>query len=118
MSDVVEEQAEDLVLECEFDEPPEKVWRAVSIGEFRDQWLPERLLADAEPISSVPGAEVRYRMRDDEPPFLASTVTFEVTPLQGGGTRLRIVHRLADELIDNRPRAAANSNGTCMMRAA
>ncbi len=57
-------------------------------------------------------------MRDDEPPFLASTVTFEVRPRSGGGTRLRIIHRLADMQLDGRPRAAANSNRTCLMRAA
>jgi uncharacterized protein YndB with AHSA1/START domain len=118
MSVVDEEQADRLVLEYEFDEPPEKVWRAVSVGELRERWLPDGLLAAVEPVSSVPGAEIRYLLRDDEPPFLASTVTFELRPRSGGGTRLRIVHQVIDARLDGRSRVAANSNGTCLMLAA
>jgi uncharacterized protein YndB with AHSA1/START domain len=118
MSVVDEDQEDTLVLEYEFDDPPEKVWRAVSIGEIRERWLPDSALADAEPVSSVPGEEIRYRMRDDEPPFLGSTVTFEVRPRSGGGTQLRIVHRLTDVRLERRSRAAANSNRTSLMRAA
>jgi uncharacterized protein YndB with AHSA1/START domain len=118
MSSAVDGEGTDaLVLEYDFDEPPEKVWRAVSVPELREKWLPQELLADGEPVSSVPGKEVRYRMRDDAPPFLESNVTFEVSPRSGGGARLRIIHRLADARIDRRPPAAANSNRT-LMRAA
>jgi uncharacterized protein YndB with AHSA1/START domain len=105
-----------LVLEYEFDEAPEAVWRAVSEAELREKWLPERLLADGEPLSEVPGEEVRYRMRDDEAPFLASTVTFEVKPRSDGGTRLRIVHRLDDARLAAGP-PAANGNTTLMLAA-
>ncbi len=108
MSDANEEQA--LVLDYEFDEPPEKVWRALSTPALRERWLPEEHLADAEPIASVPGEKIDYRMREDEAPFRAGIVTFEVRPRQDGGTRLRIVHRLAP--------TAANDNRTCLMRAA
>ena len=111
-----EEATDELVLEYDFDDPPENVWRAVSVPALRERWLPKELLADAEPVSSAPGAEICYRMRDDEPPFLASTVTFEVSPRSGGGTRLRIVHRLADARLDRRPQAA-NGNRP-LMRAA
>ena len=108
MSDADEEQA--LVLDYEFDEPPEKVWRVLSTPALRERWLPDEHLADAEPVSSVPGEEVGYRMREDEPPYLPSIVQFEVRPRQDGGTRLRIVHQLAS--------TAANDNPTCLMRAA
>lgn len=117
MSGVDDDQADVLVLDYEFDEPPEKVWRAVRTDELRERWLPDNLLADSRPVSSIPGEEVRYRMRDDQPPFLASTVAFEVRPRSGGGTRLRIVHRLADARLDRRPPTAANRNRT-LMRAA
>ena len=117
MSDGTTNQADGLVLEYEFEEPPQKVWRAVSVPELRERWLPERLLEDTEPVSSVPGEEVSYRMRDDEPPFLGSTVTFAVSPRSDGGTRLRIIHRLEDARLAHRP-LAANGNGTCLMRAA
>jgi uncharacterized protein YndB with AHSA1/START domain len=86
----------DLVFEYELDAPPEKVWRALSIPAFREKWLPQEALVSAEPVSSVPGKEVRFGMREDEPPFLESAVTFQVLPNVDGGTRLRIIHELAD----------------------
>jgi uncharacterized protein YndB with AHSA1/START domain len=62
-----EKQAEDLVFEYELDAPPEKVWRAISTPGFRDKWLPREDLADADPVSTAPGGEIRYAMRDCEP---------------------------------------------------
>ena len=61
-----------IVLEYELDEPPQKVWRAVSCPELREAWLPKEALAQPEATHLVPGQEVRYRMRDSEPPFLES----------------------------------------------
>ena len=58
------EQTTELVFEFELDAPPEKVWRAISLPEFREKWLPQEDLVDAEPISSAPGEEVSYRMKD------------------------------------------------------
>ena len=114
-----EEPAEDLVLEYELDAPPEKVWRAISSEELREQWLPEGDLAEAEPVSSTPGEEVRYRMRENAPPFLESIVTFQIAPAAGGGTRLRIIHGLTDAgLLRRRAPRAANSNRACLLRAA
>jgi uncharacterized protein YndB with AHSA1/START domain len=112
------EQADHLVLDYDLDAPPEKVWRALSIAEFREKWLPTAALADAEPVGSAPGEEVRYRMRDDEPPFLESVVTFRLRPNADGGTHLKIIHRLADARLQLQPPRAANSNGRCLMRAA
>lgn len=119
MSDIeAEERTNDLVLEYELDAPPEKVWRAISIPALREKWLPNRSLADAEPVSSTPGEEIRYGMREAEPPFLDSVVTFQLSPNETGGTRLRIVHGLADARQLRRPLRAANNNGSCRMRAA
>jgi uncharacterized protein YndB with AHSA1/START domain len=111
-------QTTDLVLEFELDAPPEKVWRAISIPAVRRKWLPNGELAEAEPVSSKPGTEIRYRMRDGEPPFLESVVTFQVIANDVGGTRLRIVHGLADARLERRPPRAANNNWSCVMRAA
>lgn len=113
-----ERQEKDLVLECELDAPPEKVWRAISIPAFRDKWLPGQELADAAPISTAPGEEVSYRMRDDEPPFLMGIVTFQVRPDANGGTILRIVHGLTDTRLAPKIPPAANSNASLMMLAA
>ena len=113
-----EAQANDLVLEYELDAPVEKVWRAISIPAFREKWLPTQDLVDAKPVSSVPSEEVRYRMRDDEPPFLESTVTFQVLPNAVGGTKLRIIHGPVDIRLQLKPPRAANNNWPCLMRAA
>jgi uncharacterized protein YndB with AHSA1/START domain len=113
-----EERTTDLVFDYELDAPVEKVWRALSIPAFREKWLPGAGLADAAPLSAAPCEEIRYRMRDDEPPFLESVVTFQVTPNADGGTRLRIIHGLVDARLARDPPKAANSNSPCLMRAA
>ena len=113
-----EGQTKGLVLEYELDAPPEKVWRAISIDAFREKWLPKGELADDEPVFSAPGEEVRYRMRDNEPPFLESIVVFQVRPNADGGTILRIIHGLVDARLTRQPPTAANNNRACFMRAA
>jgi uncharacterized protein YndB with AHSA1/START domain len=113
-----EGETKDVVLEYELDAPLEKVWRAISIAAFREKWLPSVALADAEPLSAAPCEEIRYRLRDDEPPFLESVVTFQVMPNADGGTRLRIIHVLADARLARHPPKAANRNGPCLMLAA
>lgn len=104
---------EELVLDYELAAPPEKVWRAISIPAFREQWLPGEDLADPEPVSSAPGAEISYRMRGDEPSRNARVVTFRITPNADGGTNLRIVHGPVQ-----RAPAAANDNRHGLMLAA
>ncbi|ALN71709.1 SRPBCC domain-containing protein [Aureimonas sp. AU20] len=104
-----------LDLAYEFDEPPEKLWRALSIPAFRDAWLPDAALAEPEPVSAVPGREISYRLREDTPPFLESSVTFRICETPSGGTRLRILHRLSG---GGRCLMAANGNRTPRARAA
>ncbi|MBC9882649.1 SRPBCC domain-containing protein [Bradyrhizobium sp. INPA01-394B] len=103
---------EALVLEFEFDAPPAKVWRAVTIPELRERWLPGCDLAGTEPETSIPGEEVRYRMRESEPPFRESEVIFKIEPNVSGGTRFRIIQQACVTLPQ-----PANSN-CCVMRAA
>jgi len=105
-------------LEYDLDEPPQKVWRAVSTPELRENWLPNEALADPQAISVTPGKEVRYRLRDDAPPFLESTVTFRIAPNANGGTSLRIIHELDDVRLRTAEKAAANNNSLTVMRAA
>lgn len=119
MSDTESEaQTSELVLEYDLDAPVEKVWRAISIPAFREKWLPTEDLVDAEPVPSVPSGEIRYRMRDGEPPFLESSVTFQILPNAVGGTRLRIIHSPVDARLQRQPPKAANSNWPCLMCAA
>jgi len=108
MSDIVgtpREEAE-IALEYELDAAPEKVWRAIAIAAFRERWLPEADLAEPEPIASVPGVEVRYRMREEDAPFPESTVTFRIEPAPRGGTLFRIIHRIEGAALRN----GANDN--------
>ncbi len=109
-----EDQDTGIELDYDLDAPPHKVWRAISMPEFRENWLPGKDLADPEAETVTPGEEIRYRMRENAPPFLESTVTFRIAANAAGGTSLRIVHRLTDA----RRTHAANSNGMPVMRAA
>ncbi|MPT39608.1 SRPBCC family protein [Achromobacter denitrificans] len=114
----LDDPRQDILLEYELDAPPEKVWRALSIPEFREQWLPGLDLASPDPVDATPQEEVRYRMRDDEPPFLESVVTFQLRPAADGRSLLRIIHVLADERLERRGCDAANDAGPFLMRAA
>ncbi len=93
-----QDRAKQLVFEYQLDAPPEKVWRALSSPAFRERWLP----AQVEALSSVPGEEMRYRLREEEPPFLESVVTFQLAPSEGG-TELRIIHSLTDARLIETP---------------
>jgi uncharacterized protein YndB with AHSA1/START domain len=96
MSDIASDPREkaEIALEYALDAAPEKVWRAIAVAAFRERWLPEADLAEPGPIASIPGVEVRYRMREDGAPFPASTVTFRIEPGSQGGTRFRVIHRI------------------------
>ena len=106
MSDIAtnpHEEAE-IALEYELDAAPEKVWRAIAVAAFRERWLPQADLAELEPIGSVPGVEVRYRMREEG--AAESTVTFRIEPGPQGGALLRILHRIERDARQN----GANDN--------
>ena len=118
MSDqATEPTTEKLVLDYELDAEPETVWRAISLQDHRQKWLARDAPADSDVLSVTPGRELSYRMRDDEPPFIESVVTFRISPSQAGGTRLRIIHEIADRRLDGEPKLA-NGNGPPMMLAA
>jgi hypothetical protein len=108
MSDIASDAGKEaeIALEYELDAAPEKVWRAIAIAAFRERWLPEADLAEPEPVASIPGVEVQYRMREDGASFPDSTVTFRIEPGLQGGALLRIIHR-----IESSPRrTSANDN--------
>lgn len=112
-----EAAAEPLVLAFRFDEPPEKLWRALSTPGLREHWLPDAELADPEPSVVTPGQALRYRMRDSEPPFLESVVTFRIGAGEAGGSSLQVIHELPDRR-SGRDLIPANSNAPPLMRAA
>jgi uncharacterized protein YndB with AHSA1/START domain len=108
MSDIASDAGEEaeIALEYELDAAPERVWRAIAVAAFRERWLPGADLAEPEPVASIPGVEVRYRMREDGAPFPDSTVTFRIEPGAQGGTLFRIIHRLEGDARRN----GANDN--------
>jgi uncharacterized protein YndB with AHSA1/START domain len=108
MSDIAINPREEteIALEYELDAAPEKVWRAIAVPAFRERWLPQADLAEPEPIASIPGVQVRYRMREEGAPFPESTVTFRIEPGPQGGALLRIIHRIEGDARRN----GANDN--------
>ena len=100
---------------CAWRETTPRLWPATFM-QRGERWLPDCDLSQAEPESSVTGEEVRYRLRESEPPFRESHVTFKIAPNEAGGTRFRIIQEACD-VNRSQPRPA-NSNIRCMMRAA
>ena len=87
------DEAEPIVVDTDLEEPPEEVWRALTEPELRSKWLAE---ADscAEVVEAAPNERLKlaWRERDDSGALVESDVTFTLTPIFSGGTRLRVVH--------------------------
>ena len=121
-----------LSFECELDDPPEKVWRALSEPELLAAWLmpndirPEpgerfTLAGPAAPIEckvldAEPGKLLRFSWREQpgadavEFPAFDSIVTFTLAPTAAGGTQLRIVH---DDFVPVAQAVVAVSGAGC-----
>ncbi|MFZ0500835.1 MAG: SRPBCC domain-containing protein [Steroidobacteraceae bacterium] len=55
------------VFECDFEEPPEKVWRALTEPELLQAWLEQNVepaRTDYEILNAEPHRTLRYRWRD------------------------------------------------------
>lgn len=114
MTDTHAATGEAIEVECELPEPPEKVWRALTVPEILAAWMmpndikPEigsRFAFDGaenaapiecEILNSEPGRLLRYSWREQAGPGstdrFESTVTFVLARTVSGGTHLRIVH--------------------------
>ena len=102
----------DLVFETVLDAPPEKIWRALTIPEFRDRWLqpPRDVEVHMVTVNDNSLLTFSWKERNEE-----SVVTIELTPQKNGGTGFRLTHSPATIP------AAANRNATStttLMRAA
>jgi uncharacterized protein YndB with AHSA1/START domain len=98
------DSSDSLVFECDFEEPPEKVWRALTEPELLEAWLEKTASggtdsADYEILSAEPHRLLRYRWRDRESGSgdseirqVDSVVTVELAPGRAGGTHLRLTH--------------------------
>jgi uncharacterized protein YndB with AHSA1/START domain len=89
----LETPTETVVVDTDLDEPPEKVWRALTEPALLERWLAEAR-EKAEVVESEPGQRLRlaWRDRDADGGLVESDVTFILTPMISGGTRLRLVH--------------------------
>jgi uncharacterized protein YndB with AHSA1/START domain len=96
--------SDSLVFECDFEEPPEKVWRALTEPRLLEAWLttddaPRMPSGNCEILTAEPHRFLRYRWRDraDGPDDsggreVHSVVTVELAPCPTGGTHLRLTH--------------------------
>lgn len=104
---------ENIVVECDLTEAPEKVWRALTEPEIVAAWLmPNDIRAetghrfslgtegriDCTVLEAEPDRLLRYSWREhgaagsEQASGFDSVVTFELTRAANGGTHLRVVH--------------------------
>jgi uncharacterized protein YndB with AHSA1/START domain len=86
-------EPEPVVVDCDLEAAPDQVWRALTEPDLLALWLAEA--ADkAEVVESRPGERLHlaWRERDEAGALVESDVTFTLTPIVSGGTRLRLVH--------------------------
>jgi uncharacterized protein YndB with AHSA1/START domain len=111
----LKDPADAVVVDCDLDHPPEKVWRALTEPKLLGAWLlPNDIRAeegqrftlrdgpgaeqpiDCEVLAAEPHRLLRYswrgRDRDAGGKSLDTVVTFTLTDTATGGTRLRVVH--------------------------
>lgn len=102
------DSSDSLVFECDLEEPPEKVWRALTEPRLLEMWLaPDAAdtslrhahASEYEIIAAEPHRLLRYSWLDRESGLggssareVRSTVTVELVPSPAGGTHLRLRH--------------------------
>lgn len=115
---------EDIVVECELEAAPEKVWRALTVPELVATWLDVPALENGafeedgpayRIIEALPYSRVRYAWSDAATTERESFVTFDLTPNGDGGTSFRLTHSV--DMVRTMM-APANSNSPPLMRCA
>lgn len=119
-----EETDDTIVVECELEATPEKVWRALTVPEFVATWLDvpaaDKVTADTTGpayriIEALPFSRVRYAWNDATVSEPETVVTFDLEAQPGGGTWFRLTHSVETARTIASP---ANSNSPPLMRAA
>ena len=132
MTEHAKSEADTLEFECELPEPPEKVWRALTVPELLAAWMmpndikpetgsrfafagPEAPI-ECEVLDAEPGRLLRYSWRersgDADRQELDSIVTFTLARTVSGGTHLRIVH---DGFVQAATPAVAMASAGCRL---
>jgi len=95
--------ADKVVLDCDLDAPPEKVWRALTEPHLLAAWLTDGAKVECEVLAVEPGRQVSYTWREasDQPGEAAreTVVTFAVSETPSGGSHLRLVHKYFGDTI-------------------
>ena len=124
-SDTIEAEADkdEVVVECDLDAAPEKVWRALTVPELVEEWLGVAAASHAdddepsyEVVEAKPFSRLRYAWRDPQTTEPDTIVTFDLRPLPGGGTGFRLTHGVSTHR--HAPVAAANGNAPPLALAA
>jgi uncharacterized protein YndB with AHSA1/START domain len=110
-----------VVTECDLPQAPDKVWRALTVPELLEAWLPDAV--KSEILEAKPNRLLRYRWpgneqdKDARGQTLESVVTFELTGTEAGGTHLRVEHRLqaASNVVPFRGRRTVAMGGGGMV---
>lgn len=112
---------EDIVVECELEATPEKVWRALTVPELVATWLDVPALEidgfdEDGPayriVEALPYSRVRYAWSDAATSEPESFVTFDLSPNPDGGTSFRLTHSVEAARTVMAP---ANSNSPPLM---
>jgi uncharacterized protein YndB with AHSA1/START domain len=95
--------ADKVVLDCDLDAPPEKVWRALTEPHLLAAWLTDGAKVDCEVLAVEPGRQVSYSWREasDQPGEAAreTIVTFAGSETASGGAHLRLVHQYFGDMM-------------------
>ena len=106
-----------LVFECALAAAPEKVWRALTIPVFLEQWLRPAPGLELSVVRAEENKSLTYRWRESGQGAILeaedSLVTFELTPTDDGGTWLILTHAPAAVPIS----ANENTSGPLMLAA-
>jgi uncharacterized protein YndB with AHSA1/START domain len=104
---------DEVVVDCELDAAPEKVWRALTVPELAAQWLEtdrsgENAAGDRSYalIEAEPYNRVRYAWRDETASEPDTVVTIVLSPAPAGRTRFRLTHSVSERTMP----VAVNSN--------
>lgn len=105
------QESKEVVVECELEATPEKVWRALTVPELAAEWIAPERVSDGETapsyemLDALPFTTVRYAWRDEESSEPDTLLTIELSPQPNGHTWFRLIHSAVQA-----PTTAANSN--------
>ncbi|MDZ5697761.1 SRPBCC domain-containing protein [Chelativorans sp. M5D2P16] len=90
-----------VIVECEIEASPEKLWRALTDEELAADWLgafpmteegPARQGPSFRVLEAEPYSRLRYAWHDPENPDAPRVVTIELAPLGEGKMHFRLTH--------------------------